>query len=156
MPRHGNIPKRKRIKDAVHNSEVLQKFVNKIMWDGKKSKAEKIVYGALKLASEQAKKTPMEIFETALKNTSPLMEVKARRVGGATYQVPVEVDRKRGELLAMSWLRDAARNRQGKGMIDKLAKEFLDACKNAGGAVGSRETMHKTAEANKAFAHFRW
>lgn len=156
MPRHGQIPKRKIVKDPVHGSEILQKFINKMMWDGKKSKSEKIVYGALEKAAEKMKKTPLEIFEKALKNTTPFMEVKARRVGGATYQVPIEVSRDRGMILAMAWLRDASRARSGKGMIDKLSAELMDACNNAGGAVGSRETMHKTAEANKAFAHFRW
>ncbi len=156
MPRHGQIQKRKIVKDPIHRSELLQKFINKMMWDGKKSKSEKIVYGALAKAAEKMKKPPLEIFEKALKNVTPFMEVKARRVGGATYQVPVEVSRDRGILLAMSWLRDSSRSRAGKGMIDKLSAEFMDAYNNAGGAVASRVIMHKTAESNKAFAHFRW
>ena len=157
MPRRfGRVPKRETPKDAVHSSRLLQKFINKIMWDGKKSKAEKIVYGALDTAAAKIKKSPLEVFELALKNATPFMEVKARRVGGATYQVPVEVSTKRGVLLAMGWFRDAARARSGKGMIDKLSQEFLDAYNKTGGAVNSRITMHKTAESNKAFAHFRW
>ncbi|OGC03691.1 30S ribosomal protein S7 [candidate division WOR-1 bacterium RIFOXYA12_FULL_43_27] len=156
MPRGRSIIKRKIPKDAVYGSELLQKFINKLMWGGQKSKAEKIVYGSLLEAAAKIKKEPLQIFEQALKNTTPYMEVKARRVGGATYQVPIEVPKYRGVLLAMSWLRDAARKRPGKGMIDRLSQELIDACNNAGGAAKSRETMHKTAEANKAFAHFRW
>ncbi|NQU17328.1 MAG: 30S ribosomal protein S7 [Candidatus Saganbacteria bacterium] len=156
MPRYRKVVKNRVMNDAVHGSAVLQKFINKIMWDGKKSIAERIVYQALELASQKLKKEPLIVFEAAIKNTTPMMEVKARRVGGATYQVPVEVSRKRGILLAMSWLRDAARKRPGKGMADKLSQEFIGAFNNVGGAAKSREDMHKTAEANKAFAHFRW
>ena len=156
MPRYGRVPKRKILGDAVYNSVSLQRFINKLMYDGKKSTAEKIIYAALKLAEDKVKKPALEIFDGVLHNLSPLMEVKSRRVGGATYQVPVEVTRERGQALAMQWLRDAARERAGHSMKEKLAYEMLDAFGNTGNAMKKREDMHKTAEANKAFAHFRW
>lgn len=156
MPRYGRVPKRKEIKDAVYGSILLQKFINKIMYDGKKSTAEKVVYGALREAEKKLSKNGLEIFESALKNLSPLMEVKSRRVGGATYQVPIEVSRERGEAIAMKWLREASRDRAGHSMIEKLSAEIMDAHSNSGNAIKKREDMHKTAEANKAFAHFRW
>lgn len=156
MPRGGRITKRKIGGDAVFGSVTIHKFIAKLIYDGKKSKAEQIVYGALQIAAEKIKKPELEIFETALKNLAPLMEVKSRRVGGATYQVPIEVTRERGEALAMQWLRDAARERSGRSMVEKLSAELIDAFNGAGGAMKKKEDMHKTAEANKAFAHFRW
>lgn len=156
MSRSGKTPKRKIPADAKYQSVVVQKFINKVMLMGKKSLAEKIVYNAMLRAAEILKKDPLEVFDKALKQATPLMEVKARRVGGATYQVPVEVSRERGLSLAMAWIKEAAQSRSGKNMIQKLSLEIVDAHNNTGGAVKSREDMHKTAEANKAFAHFRW
>lgn len=156
MPRRGNVPKRKIPPDAVYGSVLLQKFINKIMIEGKKSLAEKIVYRSLELVKERLKKDPLEVFNKALGNISPLLQVKARRVGGATYQVPVEVSRDRGQALAMQWLRRSSRERKGRSMIENLAAELMDAYNGAGAAMKKKEDVHKTAEANKAFAHFRW
>lgn len=156
MPRRGKVPKRKIPPDSKYNSVLIQKFINKIMRVGKKSVAEKIVYSALDIVAEKTGKNPLEVFEAALNNVIPLMEVKSRRVGGSTYQVPVEVERERGISIAMKWLRESALERSGKSMIEKLSQELLDAYSNTGGAVKKKEDLHKTAEANKAFAHFRW
>ncbi|MCX5751137.1 MAG: 30S ribosomal protein S7 [Candidatus Saganbacteria bacterium] len=156
MPRYGRVKKRKLSPDAVLGSEMVHKFINKLMFDGKKSKAEIIFYAAMDLAKEKLKKEPLEIFSQALDNIRPQMEVKARRVGGSTYQVPIEVSRERGLAIAMQWLRDVSRNRAGKSMAEKLASELVDAYNNIGGAAKKREELHKTAEANRAFAHFRW
>ncbi|MBI5701864.1 30S ribosomal protein S7 [Candidatus Saganbacteria bacterium] len=156
MPRYGRVQKRKIEGDAIYNSVPIQRFINKLMYDGQKSKAEKIIYSALKIAEEKTKKGALEIFDGVIVKLAPLMEVKSRRVGGATYQVPIEVTRERGQALAMQWLRDAARERAGKSMIEKLSQEMLDAFSGTGVAMKKREDMHKTAEANKAFAHFRW
>ena len=156
MPRHGNIIKRKIPKDAVYNSEELQRFINKLLLQGKKSTAEKIMYGAMLLIQEKTKTDPMVVFNKALENIRPLLEVKARRVGGATYQIPLEVSKTRSMAIAMQWLRDTSRARKGKSMIENLAAELLDAYNGTGSAIGKKETLHKTAEANKAFAHFRW
>jgi small subunit ribosomal protein S7 len=135
---------------------VVQEFINRMMRDGKKSVAQHVMYGAMALAGERAKKEPMEVFEAALKNVGPLIEVKPRRVGGATYQVPVEVSPDRRQSLAMRWIIQAARGRAGKSMIEKLAGELLDAANNTGSAIKKREETHKMAEANRAFAHYRW
>jgi len=156
VPRRGNVPKRKIPPDAVYGSVLLQKFINKIMIEGKKSLAEKIVYRSLELVKERLKKDPLEVFNKALGNISPLLQVKARRVGGATYQVPVEVSRDRGQALAMQWLRRSSRERKGRSMIENLAAELMDAYNGVGAAMKKKEDVHKTAEANKAFAHFRW
>lgn len=156
MPRYGRVTKRKILGDAVYGSQTLQKFINKLMYDGKKSKAETIIYGSLKLVEEKLQKPAVEVFEKALSNLAPLMEVKSRRVGGATYQVPIEVTRERGHALAMQWLREAARERAGRSMIEKLSAEIMDSFSGTGAAMKKREDMHKTAESNKAFAHFRW
>ena len=156
MPRYGKVPKNDIPPDAVYDSILLQKFINKLMVDGKKSVAEKIVYEALKKIEEKTKQNPLEVFNKAMDNVAPLLDVKARRVGGATYQVPVEVTRARGQAMAMQWIRVAARTRGGKSMSENLSAELLDASNNAGGAVKMREDKHKTADANKAFAHFRW
>jgi small subunit ribosomal protein S7 len=156
MPRYGRVPKRKIKADAVYNSVLLTKFVNKLMYDGKKTKAENLLYRALEDVADKLKGNPLEIFEKALLNVAPLMEVKSRRVGGATYQVPIEVTRDRGQALAIQWLRDGARGRPGKGMAQKLSLEIMDAFKGVGSAIKKKEDVHKTAEANRAFAHFRW
>jgi small subunit ribosomal protein S7 len=156
VPRRGNIVKRKISKDAVFNSEELQKFINKLIIWGQKSKAEKIVYGALTLVQEKTKTDPMQVFNKALDNVRPLLEVKARRVGGATYQVPIEVSKTRSLAIAMQWIRECARKRKDKSMTENLAAELMDAVNNTGESIAKKETLHKTAEANKAFAHFRW
>jgi small subunit ribosomal protein S7 len=156
VPRYGRVPKRKIPPDPVYGSVLVQKFIDKMMLKGKKSLAEKIFYQALARIEKQTGKKGLEVFEKAVENTAPLLEVKPRRVGGATYQVPVEVTKERGQALAMQWLRDAARERSGKSMIENLAAELMDAFNNTGAAIKKREDLHKTAEANKAFAHFRW
>ena len=156
MPRRGKVTKRKTVADPVYGSQRVQRFINKMMYDGKKSKSETIIYGSLQLSSERLKKPPLEVFERALKNVAPIMEVKPRRVGGSTYQVPIEVSPERGEALAMKWIRDFSRARSGKSMIEKLSGELMDAFNGTGPAIKKREDTHKMAEANKAFAHFRW
>lgn len=156
MPRYGSVPKRKIPPDVVYNSVLVQKFINKMILCGKKSTAELMFYRAMEEIKKRLGKEPMEVFEKAMGNVAPLLEVKPRRVGGATYQVPVEVTRDRAQALAMQWLRQAARKRAGKSMVENLAAELIDAYGNTGTAIKNRENMHKTAEANKAFAHFRW
>jgi small subunit ribosomal protein S7 len=156
MPRRGRIVKRKIPPDPVYNSVLVQKFINKLMAMGQKSKAETIFYNALDIIKEKLNKDPLSVFEQAIKNVCPLMEVKARRVGGSTYQIPVEVERNRSIALGMQWLRDVTRKRPGKSMIEKLSAELMDAYNNTGLAIKKREDVHKAAEANKAFAHFRW
>ncbi|HOX09783.1 MAG TPA: 30S ribosomal protein S7 [Candidatus Omnitrophota bacterium] len=142
--------------DPKYKSKVVSKFMNMMMECGKKSTAERIVYGALQEAAKKVGKEPLETFQKALDNIRPLVELKSRRVGGATYQVPIEVRQDRGISLAMRWLRDFARARKGKPMQQKLAIEIIDAYNNTGTAVKKREDIHKMAEANKAFSHFRW
>ncbi len=142
--------------DSLYNSEKLAKFINYTMERGKKITARQIVYGALDAIKEQTKQEPLEIFETALKNASPNMEVRSRRVGGANYQVPREVRPERRQYLSMRWIIDAARAKKGKPMHLKLAEELISASKNEGEAIKKREVMHRMAEANKAFAHFAW
>ncbi|HHW29298.1 MAG TPA: 30S ribosomal protein S7 [Syntrophomonadaceae bacterium] len=156
MPRRGNVAKRELPPDPVYGSQVFTKLVNQIMWDGKKSLAEDICYGAFDLIKEKTKKDPMEVFEQALKNVMPVLEVKARRVGGANYQVPVEVRPERRLTLGIRWLVNYARARAGKSMKEKLAAEIMDAANNTGASVKKKEDTHKMAEANKAFAHYRW
>jgi small subunit ribosomal protein S7 len=156
MPRRNQPVKRTTPSDIKFNSVNVQAFVNRMMHDGKKSTALRIIYSALDLAAERGKKEPMEIFDSALKNVGPLIEVKPRRVGGATYQVPVEVGPERRVSLAMRWIIQAARSRAGKSMAEKLAGELLDAANNTGTAIKKREETHKMAEANRAFAHYRW
>ena len=148
--------KRIALPDPKYNSVLVSKFVNTVMMMGKKTKAEKIVYGAFDILAENLKKDPLEIFETALDNARPLLELKPRRIGGATYQVPIEVNKARGTEIVFRWIRDYARNRKGKPMREKLATELLDAYKREGSAIKKREETHKMAEANKAFAHLRW
>ncbi|TNF95957.1 MAG: 30S ribosomal protein S7 [Gammaproteobacteria bacterium] len=157
MSRKGQAPKRTILPDPKYGSERLAKFINIIMLDGKKSVAEKIIYGALdQLAERQKDKEAIEVLESALENVRPLVEVKSRRVGGATYQVPVEVRSIRQMTLAMRWIVDAARKRSEKSMVLRLAGELQDAAENRGSAVKKREETHRMAEANKAFAHYRW
>ena len=156
MPRRGNIVKRKIAPDSVYNSVSVQKFINKMMWAGKKSTVEKLFYGALDVASEKLKKPQIEIFEKALNNVRPLMEVKPRRVGGATYQVPIEVSEDRGLSISMQWIRKNARVRSGHSMIERLSAEMIDAYNGIVASMKKREDTHKMAESNKAFAHFRW
>ena len=154
--RRRKAPVREIMPDPVHGSKILTKFINKIMWDGKKSTAEKIMYGALDIMGSRGEKTGIEVFNAAIENIKPVIEVKSRRVGGATYQVPVEVRPVRRNALAMRWLVEAARKRGEKSMAQRLAGELLDAAENKGSAVKKREDVHRMAEANKAFAHYRW
>ena len=156
MPRRREVPKREVLPDPKFGSVQITKFVNMIMVSGKKSTAETIMYNALDRIGEKASGEPMDVLDKALENVSPMVEVKSRRVGGATYQVPVEVRSSRRQTLAMRWLIDAARRRGEKSMQLKLAGELMDASENRGNAVKKREDTHRMAEANKAFAHFRW
>ncbi|WP_340679311.1 30S ribosomal protein S7 [Paraglaciecola sp.] len=156
MPRRRVVGQRKILPDPKFGSQLLAKFMNVVMLDGKKSTAEKIVYGALEIVAQKAGKPQLEIFEDALDNIRPTVEVKSRRVGGSTYQVPVEVRPVRRNALGMRWLVDAARKRGEKSMAQRLAAEMLDAAENKGSAVKKREDVHRMAEANKAFAHYRW
>lgn len=156
MPRRKQNNKRVRLADAKYNNATLAEIINKIMYSGKKSTAQSVIYGALDIIEEKEKSDPIVVLEQALKNSTPLLEVKARRVGGATYQVPVEVDANRGRSLAIRWLIKATRTRGGKSMSEKFASELLDAAKGQGATVKKREDAHKMAEANRAFAHYRW
>lgn len=156
MPRRREVPKRTVLPDPKFGSEMLAKFMNMVMRDGKKSIAEKIVYGALDTIADKGRGEPMEVLEQAFENIRPVVEVKSRRVGGATYQVPVEVRPVRRTTLAMRWLIDASRKRGEKTMAQRLAGELMDAAENRGSAVKKREDTHRMAEANKAFAHYRW
>ncbi|HNP88538.1 MAG TPA: 30S ribosomal protein S7 [Kouleothrix sp.] len=154
MPRRGTIVKRIPLPDARYNSVVVQQFINKVMQRGKKSIAEKIVYQAMEMAAERLKKTPMEVFEIALRNAGPAIEVKPKRVGGATYQVPVEVKSDRRQSLAMRWLLISARARSGKPMFERLATEIMDAYNNTGSTIKRKEDVQRMAEANRAFSHY--
>ncbi len=156
MPRRREVPKREVTPDPKYRSETVAKFISVVMKSGKKSTAEKIVYGALNTMAERSKKDPLEMFNQALGNVKPMVEVKSRRVGGATYQVPVEVRSGRQTALAMRWVVDAARNRSGKSMAGRMADELMDAADKRGNAVKKREDVHRMAEANKAFSHYRW
>lgn len=156
MPRRGKIKRIEVLPDPVYNSVVLSKFINQIMIDGKKSTAERIVYGAFEIIKERTGKEPIEVFEEAMNNVMPVLEVKARRVGGANYQVPIEVRADRRQTLGIRWLVMNAKKHSGKGMEEKVAGELMDAAANTGASVKKREDTHKMAEANKAFAHFRW
>ena len=156
MPRRREIPKRAVTPDPKYRSETVAKFINVVMRQGKKSTAEKIIYGALDVIAERGKKSPLDVFTQALENVRPLVEVKSRRVGGATYQVPVEVRSARQMALAMRWVVDAARVRAGKSMATRMADELMDAAEKRGNAVKKREDVHRMAEANKAFSHYRW
>ena len=156
MPRRGNVPKREVLPDPMYNSVLVTKLVNSIMLDGKKGVAQKIVYGAFEIVEEKTGKNGLEAFTQAMENIMPTVEVKTRRVGGATYQVPIEVRPDRRQTLGLRWLTDYSRKRSEKTMKERLAGELMDACNNTGAAVKKREDTHKMAEANKAFAHFRW
>ena len=156
MPRRREVPKREITADPKFGSEAVAKFVNVLMESGKKSTAEKIVYGALDIMAERSKKDPIDLFTQALENVRPLVEVKSRRVGGATYQVPVEVRADRAQALAFRWLIASARARSENTMVDRLSREMMDAAENRGNAVKKREDTHRMAEANKAFSHYRW
>ena len=156
MPRRGNVPKREILPDPIYNSVLVTKLVNTVMLDGKKGVAQKVVYDAFDIIKEKTDKDPLEAFTTAMDNIMPSLEVKARRVGGATYQVPIEVRPERRQTLGLRWLVGYARKRGEKTMKDRLANEIMDACNGLGAAVKKREDTHKMAESNKAFAHFRW
>ena len=156
MPRRGNVPKRDILPDPIYNSVLVTKLINTVMLDGKKGVAQKVVYDAFDIIKEKADKDPLEAYTTAMDNIMPSLEVKARRVGGATYQVPIEVRPERRQTLGLRWLVGYARKRGEKTMKDRLANEIMDACNNLGAAVKKREDTHKMAESNKAFAHFRW
>jgi small subunit ribosomal protein S7 len=156
VPRKGHIQKRDVLPDPVYNNKVVTKLINNIMLDGKKGVAQKIVYGAFDMVAEKSGKDAVEVFDEAMNNIMPQLEVKARRIGGATYQVPIEVRPDRRQALALRWLTLFSRKRSEKTMVERLANEILDASNNTGSAVKRKEDMHKMAEANKAFAHYRW
>ena len=156
VPRRGNVPKREVLPDPLYNSVLVTKLTNSIMLDGKKGVAQKVVYGAFDIIKEKTDKEPMEVYTQALENIMPSLEVKARRVGGATYQVPIEVRPERRQTLGLRWLTTYARDRGEKTMKERLAGEIMDAANNTGSAVKKREDTHKMAESNKAFAHYRW
>lgn len=156
MPRRNRPAKREIIPDAKYHSEIAAKLINKVMMHGKKSTAERIVYGALQIMEQDASKAPISVLDQAIKNATPFLEVKPRRVGGATYQVPIEVPPDRALALAIRWLLKSARARQGKSMAEKLAAELIDASKGQGVTIKKREDTHKMAEANRAFAHYKW
>ena len=156
MPRRGFVPKRDVLPDPLYNSKLVTKLINSIMLDGKKGIAQKIVYGAFDIVSEKTGKAPLEAFTEALENIMPVLEVKARRVGGATYQVPIEVRADRRQALGLRWITTYSRKRGEKTMEERLANELLDAANNTGASVKKKEDMHKMAEANKAFAHYRF
>lgn len=156
MPRKGNTQKRDVLADPLYNNKIVTKLVNNIMLDGKKGVAQKIVYGAFNRIQAKTEKDPVEIFETALNNVMPVLEVKAKRIGGATYQVPIEVKPERRQALALRWLTMFSRKRSEKTQEERLANELMDAANNTGAAVKRKEEMHRMAEANKAFAHYRF
>ena len=156
MPRRGNVPKRDVLPDPVYGSKVLTKFVNQVMYDGKRGTAQEIVYGAFEIINKKTGKDAMEVFNQALENAKPVLEVKARRVGGSTYQVPMEIRPERRQTLAIRWLVSFARKRGEKTMMERVAAELMDAYNNTGNSIKRKEDMHRMAEANKAFAHYRW
>jgi len=156
VPRKGYIAKREVLPDPIYNSKIVTKLINNVMLDGKKSVAQKIVYGAFEIITQKQEKPALEAFEAALNNVMPVLEVKARRVGGATYQVPIEIRPERRQTLGLRWLVLYARKRSEKTMSQKLAAEILDAINGNGGAFKKKEDMHRMAEANRAFAHYKW
>ena len=156
MPRRGNVPKREILPDPMYNSVLVTKLVNSIMLDGKKGVAQKVVYGAFDIIKEKTGNEPLDVFTQAMENLMPVLETKTRRVGGANYQVPMEVRPARRQTLGLRWLTNYSRARSEKTMKERLAGEIMDACNNTGAAVKKREDTHKMAEANKAFSHFRW
>jgi small subunit ribosomal protein S7 len=157
MPRRGKVPNRPVLPDVKYNNRNLNQMIARIMYDGKRSVAERIVYDAMELIEQRARRSPVDVFEQALHNARPVLEVKPRRVGGATYQVPVEIKGKRRDALAMRWLINSARTRTGgRSMAEKLAAELMDAAAGQGATIRKRDETHKMAESNKAFAHYRW
>lgn len=156
MPRKGPVPKRDVMPDPIYGNKMVTRLINKVMLDGKRGVAQRIVYGAFDNVRERSGKEPMEVFEEAMRNIMPVLEVKARRVGGSNYQVPVEVRNERRITLALRWLVNYSRQRGEKTMIERLSNELMDAANNMGGAVKKKEDTHRMAEANKAFAHYRW
>ena len=156
MPRRGNVPKREVLPDPLYNSILVTKLVNSIMLDGKKGVAQKVVYGAFDIIKEKTGNEPLEVFVAAMENIMPSLETKSRRVGGSTYQVPMEVRPARRQTLGLRWLTTYSRKRSEKTMKERLAAEIMDAANNSGSAVKKREDVHKMAESNKAFAHYRW
>ena len=156
MPRRGNIAKREVLPDPLYNSTLVTRLINNVMYDGKKGVAQKIVYDAFDIIKEKTGKEPLEVFEAAMENVMPMLEVKARRVGGATYQVPMEVRPERRQTLGLRWITKYSRARSERTMAERLAGEIMDAVNNLGGSVKKREDTHKMAEANKAFAHYRY
>jgi len=156
VPRRGFIAQREVLPDPIYNNKVVTKLINKVMYDGKKGVAQSIVYDAFKIVSEKTSKEALDAFQEALNNVMPVLEVKARRVGGATYQVPMEVRPERKQSLGIRWLVEYARKRNERTMAEKLANEIIDATNNVGGAIKKKEETHKMAEANRAFAHYRW
>lgn len=156
MPRKGSVPKRDVLPDPIYNSKLVTRLINNIMLDGKKGVAQRILYGAFKRIEDKTKKNPLEVFEAALENIMPILEVRSRRIGGANYQVPVEVRPERKITLGLRWLTQYARLRNEKTMEERLANEIIDASNNIGASVKKREDTHRMAEANKAFAHYRW
>ena len=156
MPRRGKISKRDVLPDPIYNSKLVTRLINNVMYDGKRGIAQKIVYGAFEIIQEKTGKEPLEAFEGAMENVMPQLEVKARRVGGSTYQVPMEVRPERRQTLGLRWITNYSRTRSERTMKERLAGEIMDAINGTGGAVKKREDMHKMAEANRAFAHYRW
>ncbi len=156
MPRRGQIAKRDVLPDPIFNSKLVTRLINSIMYDGKRGIAQKIVYDAFDIIKEKTSKDPLEVFEASMENVMPVLEVKARRVGGATYQVPIEVRPERRQTLGLRWLTDYSRKRSERTMKERLANEIMDAVNGTGSAYKKREDTHKMAEANKAFSHFRW
>ncbi len=156
MPRKGPVSKRDILPDPVYKSKLVTRFINKLMYDGQRGAAQEIIYGAFDIIKEKTGKEPHEVFETAVRNVSPVLEVKARRVGGATYQVPVEVNTHRKNILAIRWIINFARGRSEKTMAQRLAAELTEAAGGTGNSIKKKEDTHKMAEANKAFAHYRW
>ena len=156
MPRKGSVSKREILSDPIYNSKLVTKFINKLMYDGQRGAAQEIIYDAFDIIREKTGKDPHEVFETAMRNVSPVLEVKPRRVGGATYQVPVEVNAHRKGILSIRWGIGFARKRGEKTMAQRLAGELMDAANNTGSSIKKKEDTHKMAESNKAFAHYRW
>jgi small subunit ribosomal protein S7 len=156
MPRKGIVVKRKQEVDPVYGSDLVEKFICSMMWEGKKSTAQRVFYGAMDQVTKKTSDDALKIFKKAVENAKPVLEVKTRRVGGANYQVPVEVNPFRRQSLAIRWLLQYSRERSGKTMVDKLADELIDAANARGGAIKKKEDVHRMAEANKAFAHYRW
>ena len=156
MPRRGFVPKREVLDDPIYGGKLVTKLVNQVMLDGKRGTAQKACYGAFDIIKDKTGREPLEVFEEAMNNIMPVLEVKARRVGGATYQVPIEIRPERRQTLGLRWLVSYARARSERTMAERLASEILDACNNAGGAFKKKEDTHRMAEANRAFAHYRW